>query len=69
MHGVDTQINAHVPYIMSPAKDALLKSTLNCLITPRAYALAGLSDCFCPSVSLSVCLSVNNMEIPFKVVS
>ncbi len=27
-------------------------------ITPRAYALAGLSDCFCPSVSQSVSLSV-----------
>ncbi len=39
------------------------------IITPRAYALAGLSDCFCPSVSQSVSLSVNNIEIPFKVVT
>ncbi len=34
-------------------------SLCSCIIigagTPRAYALAGLSDCFCPSVSLYVC--------------
>ncbi len=42
-----------------------LKSPNNCygvIITPRAYVVAGLSDCFClcvcPSVRLSVCASV-----------
>ncbi len=34
-----------------------------CISTPRAYALAGLSDCFC----LFVCPST--IEIPFKVVT
>ncbi len=29
------------------------------LITPRAYALAGLSDCFCLCVCASVCESVS----------
>ncbi len=32
------------------------------IVTLREYAVAGLSDCFCPSV----CLSFNNIEIPFQ---
>ncbi len=32
------------------------------IITPRAYALAGLSDCFCLCVCLCVCLSVRDNE-------
>ncbi len=37
------------------------------VVTPCAYALAELSNCFC--LSLSVSLSVNNIEIPFKEVT
>ncbi len=32
------------------------------VFTPRTYALAGLSDCFCPSVCPSVCLSVTKQR-------